>query len=272
MYKSELINYENGRYVYFSVFTCTTYVVTRISFPDSILYFVVLVFDFRCFLVESYYNQTYKMISAINFISDFCPNASLILRIDDDVLFHPQIVLPRVLSFMNVSNPHDLATRTLKRIPRNTIVCRLISDFSVWRKKDHPKHFNAVDETVLPGETMYPPFCAGFFIAMSGDVPTHLQRHIAANKPFWMDDRYMGVLQKSGAVHNIDITESLDFGYESIKRSSIEQIISSQIVAKHLPGKFKLHLTELFEFIDLAHHGLRGYFTEIPYNKKKKQK
>lgn len=212
------------------------------------------------------------MISAINYISEFCPNASLILRIDDDVLFHPKLVLPRILSFMDLPDSGIITANRLKRLPSNTIICRLISDFGVWRKKDHPKHFNAVDDTVLPGETMYPPFCAGFFIAMSGDVPTHLRNYIASNKPFWMDDRYMGILQKRGGVHNIDITSALDFGYETINQNNIQDIINSKIVAKHLPGAFKLHLTELFDYIDLAYHGLNGYFHVIKYGKKKKDK
>ena len=213
------------------------------------------------------------MISAINYISEFCDNVTLILRIDDDVVFHPKLVLQNLTSIFEpqASSKTFMYTNAKLKLPSNTLACRLISDFGVWRYKEHPGHFNAVDDTVLPGEDIYPPFCAGFFIAMSGDVPSLLRQHIKSNKPFWMDDRYMGVLQKRAGTTNIDISKLLDFGYREIDAANLEDLTQQRLLAKHLPGHLKYHLSQLFQYLHLSTIGLRDHFETIEYKKKKRR-
>ncbi|KAF6031152.1 hypothetical protein EB796_010510 [Bugula neritina] len=218
---------------------------------------------------ENYRNQVSKMVSAINYITDYCNQSKLILRIDDDVIFHPRLMFDTLSDvFLNSSESsqqhlYQSSNLTIFQLPRNTIACHLISDFEVWRKKDHPKHFNAVDDTVLPGEALYPPFCAGFFVAMSGDVPGKLRSHIATNKPFWMDDRYMGVLQKRASINNINISPILDFGYKSITSDVLDLLANCKKVVRHLPGKQKFHISQLYRYLDLSIRGLKGHFETI---------
>lgn len=212
------------------------------------------------------------MISAINYISEHCHNVTLILRIDDDVLFHPKIILQNLTRIIQQQSgstrTSNSSAETFNRplsLPSNTIACRLISDFGVWRFRDHPNHFYAVDDTVLPGKDMYPPFCAGFFVAMSGDVPRLLQPHILTDRPFWMDDRYMGILQMRAETVNVDISSLLDFGYAEITRENLEDLAHQKILVKHLPGRLKLHLSQLFQYLDLSLRGLRDHFETIIY-------
>lgn len=230
--------------------------------------FSILIISAIIGVVENYRNQTYKMISAINYISDYCPGLKLILRIDDDIVFHPSLLLSKLISIMSINRTSEQAPSiNLSTISHNAIACHVISDFEVWRRKDHPKHYNVVDDDVLPNELLYPPFCAGFFVAMSGDVPKMMQPHIATEKPFWMDDRYMGVLQKRAATHNLDIKLLLDYGYRDVKRRDLNLFVDKKVLVRHLPSNLELHLSAIFEYLRLAAIGKKSHFDRIHYNK-----
>ncbi|XP_067951079.1 UDP-GalNAc:beta-1,3-N-acetylgalactosaminyltransferase 1-like [Watersipora subatra] len=246
-----------------------TIFILGVSPKDSSLHQSRLEYEFEMYndivqadFIEAYTNQTYKLMTAINYISDHCKTAKLILRIDDDIIFHPRLLLEKLLEALT-KRTQAKAVLTLETFPPKLIACHLIDDFDVWRLKDHPKHFNAVDDSVLPGITRYPPFCAGFFVAMSGDVPRLLQPHIAKNKPFWMDDRYMGVLQKYASIRNITINDILDFGYRTLKNRDMADILEQRFLVRHLPGKQKAHIWQLFQYLSLTLLGLKQNFEPI---------
>lgn len=223
------------------------------------------------------------MISAINFLSDYCGKSKLAIRIDDDVIFHPATMFERVVNLMtrNVTNsynetedyhnhsqyikssslskslhssiPHGyrgnnslLITQAdgkptkhkpqlnIPLINQNTILCHILAQRKIIRpnmKRTYP-----VDFSVLPQETIYPDFCAGFFIAMSTDLLPKFQQLFAVEPPFWIDDSYLGVLQRRLKTINVAANKLLFFNVP--KTSSLRKLISgatdTDAIAVHL--------------------------------------
>lgn len=172
------------------------------------------------------------MISAINFLADYCSDARIAIRMDDDVIFHPTQMISQVVKLINqhprrshyntTFDYHSLVnykplvtakkegfsptalerrkdyshkpTSSIKLNKGNTIVCHLLKNFPIIRH--HMNRPYPVDDSVLPHEQIYPDFCAGFFIAMTSDLLPQLQSLFKVEPPFWIDDSYLGVLQK----------------------------------------------------------------------------
>lgn len=215
------------------------------------------VIDACAFFTEHYRNQTLKLIAAIEFISVYCSKVPLILKLDDDVLFYPSVMLPRLVKVFlaKTSLPsEDTIHQQLYALPANTIACHLITGYEIWRYADHPKSPYIVDTSVLPGEKYYPPFCAGYFVAMSGDTPEKLKKYIVDNKAFWIDDRYMGILQQQANSTNVNMQHKLSFGYAGITYSYLAAIAQGSKFAIHL-AKAKSHLFSLFNYIDGLQNG-----------------
>ena len=193
------------------------------------------------FLVEHYRNQTYKLIAAINYIAEYCQNISLIIKIDDDVVFHPHFLLSTVLN-----NKSLRESITMKALPKRTIAGHVLQSQKIERTAES---VYAVEMDVLPKLTYFPQFCAGFFIAMSGDVPLLLQPHIIDNEPFWIDDRFLGVLTKAAVGNLLDIKSQIDFTCKSVSYKKMVKLLVSKILVFHLPGKRQNHMSRVFYHI-----------------------
>ena len=173
------------------------------------------------------------MISAINFLADYCSEARIAIRMDDDVIFHPTQMISQVVKLINQHprrshynttfdyhslvtykplviakneklspiakerrkhNPLRTRSSSIKLNKGNTILCHLLKHFPIIRF--HMERPYPVADSVLPHETIYPDFCAGFFIAMTSDLLPQFQSLFKVEPPFWIDDSYLGVLQK----------------------------------------------------------------------------
>ena len=222
------------------------------------------------------------MISAINFLSDYCGKSKLAIRMDDDVIFHPATMFEKVVHLMreNVTNSYnasedyhnhtqymksydaakskhipliqvdnrgslfneqvdDLSTErestsTSSLVNQNTILCHILAQRKIIRpdmKRTYPVAFS-----VLPKETIYPDFCAGFFIAMSTDLLPKFQQLFSVEPPFWIDDSYLGVLQRRLKTVNVAANKLLFFNVP--KTSSLRKLISgatdTDTIAVHL--------------------------------------
>ena len=217
-------------------------------------------------ILDHYKNQTFKMMTAINYISDYCYSPRLILRIDDDVIFHPGLMIKKLIYNMSgKAVPKEKAA--LKTIPPRTVACHLREGGAIRRMKDYPKYYGAVPDSILPGEEFYPPFCAGFFVAMSGDVPAAIRPYFNKYEPFWMDDRYMAVLHKPASIRNALINFQLDYGYREISRKDMIDLIQGRVYARHLPKNQKSYIWELFYLLNQANNGSKVRFKKIEYYK-----
>lgn len=204
-------------------------------------------------------------MSAIKYISENCYNLKLILKIDDDIVFHPNLLLDRLLPILT-NNSETKRVKSLETAT-NTITCYLHNDTPIIRLDEFNNGAFALHDSVLSGESVFPPFCAGFFVAMSGDVPRSLHRHLATNKPFWMEDRYMGVLQKRANISNLDIHSMLDYGYHNVTQANITSMTEEKVLVQHLPGKMKQHMSEVFSYLNADSI---GNFTTLQYKTKRR--
>lgn len=242
--------------------------------------------------VEHYRNQTAKMMSAINFIADYCNHTKISLRIDDDVIFHPAYLMNSVINYINRKNrltydpkskyhanvlgdkteqrpvtppvmaaPSETETgsanhteveddlhyrelfteeekednsygrqhervhnanftyystyeldnrsswrKVLRQLKNNTIVCHILH-----HKIGRNKNVYALDKKFLPGEVWLPDYCAGFLIAFTTDVLISVQKMFVLEPPFWIDDAYLGVIQKRIRTINAPANRQMKF-------------------------------------------------------------
>lgn len=201
------------------------------------------------------------MMSAINFISDHCRDSKLVVRLDDDVLLHPKNMINIVLFLLQQNQTTDLTqhasvpadavlatdliNRTtsmtqnetgnhsdvnmeqqLRNINSNAVVCHVLRNRPIRRFRFSKYR---IDNSFLPGETTYPEFCAGFFIALTINLLPKFQEMFKTERPFWIDDTYLGILQKRLGTFNIQASAYVTFN--PYKRKS-------QWVAAHLGQKF----------------------------------
>jgi len=202
---------------------------------------------FVSILAEAYRNQTAKMISAINYISDYCNGAKLVIRLDDDVLVHPEHMLRRLTHTMLPSESIIRGNNSvidygtlLSKLPENTIVCRVLRHRWIIRCPDKTKKClrYAVSNDTLPRRKKYPDFCAGFFIAFTPDLMTKFQGLFAKEKPFWIDDSYLGVLQLRLRTRNIN-SQQLFF---TARSEMTENLNTGVLLAVHLGKKYSKHI------------------------------
>lgn len=212
------------------------------------------------FLTEHYENQTAKMISAITFIADYCSHSKLAIRIDDDVLFHPATMIRKVMGMMTKKSKntydeaedyhsqrrYELSSNRISRLYKslaslpsnrftnpNTILCHILSNRTIIRPDMNRPY--PVKYSVLVTESIYPDFCAGFFIAISMDVMIKLRELFAVEPPFWIDDSYLGVLQKRIKTVNVNANKFLLFDApENNLRNAISAGTNMDAIAIHL--------------------------------------
>ena len=114
---------------------------------ESSKYGDVVISDF----MESYENVSYKGIMSLNWISTFCTNAQLIVKVDDDVFFN-------IFEFRNF-----MASKKVT-MARRTLFCRVNPHSNVMRGGRW-----AVSRAQYP-RTFYPPYCNGPSWVMTNDI------------------------------------------------------------------------------------------------------
>ncbi|KAL7734233.1 hypothetical protein ACLKA6_011901 [Drosophila palustris] len=148
---------------------------------------------------DAYRNMTYKHVMALKWFNSNCPNAQLLIKVDDDVYVNtPQLIkLPRDsppsatnLTMVSTS-PATPSLRSLLQQRHELLFCRPVlssrvkrSYRSKWRVSfsEYSAHY-------------YPPYCPGFAIVYSADVVQRLYQAAQRAGYFWVDDVHItGVL------------------------------------------------------------------------------
>jgi len=156
-------------------------------------------------------------------------------------------ILPGVTLSNNTGSFIDYKA-LLSRLPPKTIVCRLLRNRLIFRCPESGeingkscKKYSVSSDT-LPGRSKYPDFCAGFFIAITADLMPRFQAMLAKEKPFWIDDSYLGVLQELVGTKNIN-SKRLVF----VERGDIrEKLRTGSVLAVHLGTKYSESMRTLF--------------------------
>ncbi|XP_034483438.1 UDP-GalNAc:beta-1,3-N-acetylgalactosaminyltransferase 1 [Drosophila innubila] len=147
---------------------------------------------------DAYRNMTYKHVMALKWFNSNCPNAQLLIKVDDDVYVNtPQLIKllrdsPTNSNLtMSSSTPATPSLRSLLQQRHELLFCRPVlatrvkrSYRSKWRVsfREFPAHY-------------YPPYCPGFAIVYSSDVVQRLYQAAQHAGYFWVDDVHItGVL------------------------------------------------------------------------------
>ncbi|KAH8242053.1 hypothetical protein KR026_000160 [Drosophila bipectinata] len=167
---------------------------------------------------DAYRNMTYKHVMALKWFTENCPQAQLMVKVDDDVYINtPQLVKfltdPTLPEHALLHQPDLLLCRPVKksrvkRTYRVSILYRLPcpitkplpSQQSKWRVtyKEYPHRF-------------YPPYCPGLAIVYSPEVVRRLYAAAQKANYFWVDDVLItGVLTEATGTKITKLTYYLD--------------------------------------------------------------
>ena len=138
--------------------------------------------------VDSYRNLTYKAIAGCKWTSTYCKSAKLILKADDDALINVYSLFRHVESLQRTG-----------KVINNTILCNVISGAHPVRTKNKWK----VTKEEYP-DNLYPPYCPGLGLIMTGDIIPKLYNQSLYEPYFWVDDVYFtGLLAQSLKIKHI---------------------------------------------------------------------
>ncbi|XP_078524196.1 UDP-GalNAc:beta-1,3-N-acetylgalactosaminyltransferase 1-like [Lissotriton helveticus] len=127
--------------------------------------------------LDSYDNLTLKTIMAFRWFSEFCSNATYIMKADSDVFINT----PNLLNFLrNFSSSDSLFTGytlTDTYSQRNILTKNYIS------YEEYPFR-------------LFPPYCSGLGYVLSGKLALKIYEVMSHVKPIWIEDAYVGMCLK----------------------------------------------------------------------------
>ncbi|XP_041357660.1 beta-1,3-galactosyltransferase 1-like [Gigantopelta aegis] len=159
---------------------------------ESIVYGDVVQGNF----LDTYHNLTHKGVLAYRWTQDFCQQAEMIVKVDDDVFLNVFILLESFYPKF--------------KSKKRSILCQCLMKN---RSKIHRgKNKWSVGKRVFRGYSHYPiNYCMGYLVLISRDLIRPMYRASSLTPFFWVDDVYLyGLLpEKFGGVKHQDIRKSL---------------------------------------------------------------
>lgn len=145
---------------------------------------------------DTYHNLTHKGVLAYRWIHQYCTQAQLVLKVDDDIFINPFLF-------------HEVYYPRFSRA-RRTIACHLrpSNTSPIVRKKGKW----AVEEYEFRGYRFYPfPYCNGYVVIITPDIIKAMYKAAYTTPFFWVDDVYLyGMLAyKVGAVKHVNIRANM---------------------------------------------------------------
>ena len=141
--------------------------------------------------LDSYQNLTHKGLFGFQWIMDFCQNARIVLKVDDDVFVN---IFRLLESTRKDSFEHRQIACQVREIGNSPILRE-----GRWK----------LDNSFFPGRTFYPfRHCNGYFVVMSLDVVKTLLEASVNETYLWIDDVYLYGLLPSKV--NINIAQVMN--------------------------------------------------------------
>ncbi|XP_043944799.1 beta-1,3-galactosyltransferase 2-like [Protopterus annectens] len=155
---------------------------------ESVLFQDLIQQDF----LDTYTNLTIKTMMGFEWVTNFCPNASYIMKTDSDMFINTKFLV----EFLNPGKP----------VKPNYFTGKLL-------KRNFPSR-NKTDKWYIPYELYadkyFPPYCIGAGYIFSGDLAKKIYETAQVIKPLNLEDVFVGIcLQKLGI--NITVSSSLLF-------------------------------------------------------------
>lgn len=169
--------------------------------PRSVLqefqqYRDIVVGDFR----DTYRNLTLKGVLGLRWVTEACPRANIVLKVDDDIVFNTFLFLKQYKNQFNTANSrHNIMIghiRSTSPIQRNKKDRWYVDDNGYWFK----------------GETIYPVYPNGLCVGLNMHLVKILHKNAFKTPFFWIDDVYMfGLLTRTAEVTRIDILDAMTY-------------------------------------------------------------
>ncbi|XP_078266994.1 UDP-GalNAc:beta-1,3-N-acetylgalactosaminyltransferase 1-like [Rhinoraja longicauda] len=174
--------------------------------------------------IESYNNLTLKTIMGFQWISEFCPKAEYVMKVDSDV-------------FVNVKHLVHFLLKTNK-----TISSQFFTGFPFINTKPHRGSFAKayISKTDYPF-SVYPPYCSGLGYVLSGELSLKIYEMMGHVKPVRFEDVFVGICLKILGV-NLHIPEKELF---FIQKPKFDKCVYSRLIAVH--GVSPRQLTSYWE-------------------------
>lgn len=196
--------------------------------------------------VDSYQNMTYKHAAVLKWFVYNCPDASFLLKADDDVFINTPFLYtylgkPRIFS-------HFLHQGKLLFCNANTGNMPIIRE---------PKSKWYVSPEEYPGRT-FPPYCSGFTILYSADVVLELYKAVQSLPYFFIDDAHI-----TGDANLIAKIPFANTNGLILNREQRESVLAGKVHIENLPfffGFFNLNeqnIRKLWSFVVCSVEGWR---------------
>ncbi|XP_069069339.1 UDP-GalNAc:beta-1,3-N-acetylgalactosaminyltransferase 1-like [Pleurodeles waltl] len=151
--------------------------------------------------LDTYRNLTLKTIMAFQWVSEFCSNATYIMKADSDVFINT----PNLLNFLQKFNSSD------SLFTGHTFI-ENYSERNIFLK-------NYISYEEYPFR-LFPPYCSGLGYVLSGKLALEIYKIMSHIKPIWIEDAYVGMCLKVLNV-NVHIPEKTDLFFLSKLESSL---------------------------------------------------
>ena len=153
---------------------------------------------------DSYRNLTHKAVMGFRWVTSHCPQAKLVVKIDDDVFINTFKLVSDILP-VYTDREHHIACHL-----RKAGTSPIVRGKGRWH----------VSEDEFRGFNKYPfDHCNGYFVIITADLIEPLLRAAWVNPFFWIDDVYVfGVLPTTvGSVTFVNIRSNLTLHYSNGK-------------------------------------------------------
>ena len=138
---------------------------------------------------EAYRNLTYKHVMGLQWVTQYCSQASFVIKMDDDIILDFYRILHIIDANLNGQNKSFLMGFVLK----GTLPVR------------EPANKWFVTKSEYPG-SIYPPFLSGWMYVTTPKVAKTLVEASKSVKYFWIDDTYVtGLLAHTASIIHLDI-------------------------------------------------------------------
>ncbi|CAL1536620.1 unnamed protein product [Lymnaea stagnalis] len=154
--------------------------------------------------IDSYHNLTHKGVLGFRWISEHCPLARVVIKIDDDVFLNPFKLVREVLP--EVSN----RSRVISCHVRKSGTSVVVRGKGKW----------VVHEDEFKGYKYYPfDYCNGYMVILTGDLIRPMLNAARLNPFFWIDDVYLfGILPATvGGTKFVDMRGVLTLKFDVAK-------------------------------------------------------
>ncbi|XP_071422578.1 UDP-GalNAc:beta-1,3-N-acetylgalactosaminyltransferase 1 isoform X1 [Pithys albifrons albifrons] len=144
---------------------------TELSVEDeSVLYGDIIQQDFR----DTYDNLTLKTIMGFRWLSEFCPNATFLMKTDSDVFIHT----PNLVRFLL---PRSQSEQLFTGYP-------LVENFA-YRGLDRTRSISYEEYPFR----LYPPYCSGLGYVLHGKLALRIYELMSHVRPVKFEDVYVGI-------------------------------------------------------------------------------